>query len=186
MAQMMRLQPHADISLEVANTSAISQKVLNYELDIGLVEGEFQHADLEVLPWRDDTLTVFCSPQHPLAQQCNLSDDDLIQAQWILRETGSGTRQAFDRAMQGILPNLDVSLELQHTEAIKRAVEANLGIGCLSQITLDDAFKTRQLDPPRGAATSLRSAFLFCLAQAEISQRRHRTMDDAVSPARLS
>src|SRR5690606_2319777 len=66
-------------------------------------------------------------------------------ARWILREAGSGTRQAFDRALHGLLPELHITLELQHTEAIKRAVEAGLGIGCLSLITLGDAFKRGSL-----------------------------------------
>jgi DNA-binding transcriptional LysR family regulator len=145
MADMMKQQPNAHISLEVANTASISQKVLNFDLDIGLIEGELQHTDLEVLPWRDDELAVFCSPDHPIAQKKVITDEDLIQAQWILREAGSGTRQAFERAMHGILPNLMVAHELQHTEAIKRAVEANLGIGCLSQITLEDAFNRGSL-----------------------------------------
>jgi DNA-binding transcriptional LysR family regulator len=145
MADMMKQQPNAHISLEVANTASISQKVLNFDLDIGLIEGELQHTDLEVLPWRDDELAVFCSPDHPIAKKKVITDEDLIQAQWILREAGSGTRQAFERAMHGILPNLMVAHELQHTEAIKRAVEANLGIGCLSQITLEDAFKRGSL-----------------------------------------
>lgn len=145
MAEMMRLQPNANISLEVANTSRISQKVLNFDLDIGLIEGELQHSDLDVIPWRDDELAVFCSPNHPLAKKKRISDQDLIKAQWILREAGSGTRQAFERAMHGILPELNVAIELQHTEAIKRAVEADLGIGCLSKITLEDAFNRGSL-----------------------------------------
>jgi DNA-binding transcriptional LysR family regulator len=114
-------------------------------LDIGLIEGELQHTDLDVIPWRNDELAVFCSPDHPIAKKKVITDEDLIQAQWILREAGSGTRQAFERAMHGILPNLMVAHELQHTEAIKRAVEANLGIGCLSQITLEDAFNRGSL-----------------------------------------
>lgn len=145
MAEMMRLQPNANINLEVANTSSISQKVLNFDLDIGLIEGELQHSDLEVIPWRDDELAVFCSPSHPLAQKKSITDEDLTTTKWILREAGSGTRQAFERAMHGILPSLNISHELQHTEAIKRAVEANLGIGCLSNITLEDAFKRGSL-----------------------------------------
>lgn len=145
MAEMMRQQPNANINLEVANTASISQRVLNYDLDIGLIEGEMQHSDLEVIPWRDDELAVFCSPKHPLAKQKQISDQQLIQANWIMREAGSGTRQAFERAMHGILPDLVVAHELQHTEAIKRAVEANLGLGCLSQITLEDAFKRGNL-----------------------------------------
>ena len=55
------------------------------------------------------------------------SDDDLRGAAWIVRERGSGTRQTFDRAMRGLLPHLHIALELQHTEAIKGAVEAGLG-----------------------------------------------------------
>ncbi len=145
MAKMMSQQPNANISLEVANTSSISQKVLNYDLDIGLIEGELQHTDLNVIPWRDDELAVFCSPEHPLAQKEIITDEDLLAASWILREAGSGTRQAFERAMHGILPDLHVAHELQHTEAIKRAVEANLGLGCLSQITLEDAFNRGSL-----------------------------------------
>jgi len=145
MAEMMSQQPNANISLEVANTSGISQKVLNFDLDIGLIEGELQHADLDVIPWRDDELAVFCSPNHPLAKKTVVTDKDLLAARWILRESGSGTRQAFERAMHGILPNLIVAHELQHTEAIKRAVEADLGLGCLSQITLEDAFKRGSL-----------------------------------------
>ena len=49
--------------------------------------------------------------------------------------------------MHGLLPDLDISMELQHTEAIKRAVEAGLGVGCLSRISLSDAFRRGSLVP---------------------------------------
>lgn len=163
MANMMKEEPSATVSLEVANTSDISQKVLNYELDIGLIEGELQHKELDVIPWRDDELVVFCSPNHPLAKVDQASDEDLTEAEWILREPGSGTRQAFDRAMHGILPKLKVNLELQHTEAIKRAVEANLGIGCLSKITLQDAFLRGNLIPITVPQRTFDRQFYFIL-----------------------
>ena len=139
MADFMGTHPGARVSLTVENTAGIASRVRNFELDIGLVEGELQDPVLDVLPWREDELVLFCSPHHPFARQKVLADADLLQAQWIVREAGSGTRQAFDRAMHGLLPGLDLRLELQHTEAIKRAVEANLGIGCLSAIALKDA-----------------------------------------------
>ncbi|WP_430461888.1 LysR family transcriptional regulator [Thalassolituus sp. LLYu03] len=146
MAQYMARYPQARVTLDVGNTRQIADKVLNYELDVGLIEGEINHPDLDILPWRGDELAVFCHPQHPLALSGRrVSDDDLRAAQWILREAGSGTRQAFDRAMHGLLPDLTITLELQHTEAIKRAVEAGLGIGCLSTITLSDAFRRGSL-----------------------------------------
>jgi DNA-binding transcriptional LysR family regulator len=145
-AQFIR-QHRSEVSLYVANTADIARMVANFDLDVGLIEGDLQHADLELLPWRRDELVVFCAPQHPLAAVGTLQDSDLLQADWILREPGSGTRQAFDRAMSGILPNLNVLLELQHTEAIKRAVEKQLGIACLSRIALEDAFCAGRLVP---------------------------------------
>lgn len=140
-------KPNARVSLDVANTSVITRELLNFDIDLGLIEGEQHHPDLTLIPWRDDELICFCSPEHPLAKKSVLTDDDVVAAQWILREPGSGTRQTFDRAMHGLLPNLNILLELQHTEAIKRAVEANLGISCLSRISLQDAFKRGALVP---------------------------------------
>lgn len=153
----------ATVSLEVANTAAIERMVLNFDIDIGLVEGELWHPDLEVSHWRNDELVVFCSPDHALAQKTELADGDLLAADWILRESGSGTRQAFDRAMHGLLPDLNVVMELQHTEAIKRAVEEGMGIACLSRITLQDAFKRQSLIPLAVPQRDFTRSFYFIL-----------------------
>ena len=139
--------PHANVSLDVANTSQIVQQLVQYELDIGMIEGELQHPDLEISPWREDELVVFAPPGHPYAQLQAVTDEQLLNTPWVVREPGSGTRQTFDRAMAGILPELDIDLELQYTEAIKRAVEAGLGLGCLSRISLADAFRRGSLVP---------------------------------------
>jgi len=147
MAAYMDEQAGSKVALDVANTATIVEKVENFELDIGLIEGELSHNELEIIPWRQDELIVFCHPDHPLARQAVLSDEDLLTIDWVVREPGSGTRQGFERAMTGLLPQLTIALELQHTEAIKRAVEANLGVGCLSGIALNDAMKRGSFVP---------------------------------------
>ena len=139
--------PEAEVELNVANTESIVRQVANYELDTGLIEGELRHPDLEVLPWRSDELVAFAAPDHPLATSSALSDKQILGLPWVVREQGSGTRQTFDRAMHDLLSELDISLELQHTEAIKRAVEAGLGVGCLSVICLQEAFARGSLVP---------------------------------------
>ncbi|MFK8018250.1 MAG: LysR substrate-binding domain-containing protein [Pseudomonadales bacterium] len=141
MAKHLRANPEAQLKLHVANTENIAAGLLNLELDVALLEGEVQHRDLDLIEWQSDELLVFASPDHPLANKTSLNDSDLQSACWILREPGSGTRQTFDRAMHGLLPTLDVFMELEHTEAIKRAVEANLGLSCLSAICLAPALE---------------------------------------------
>lgn len=163
MAGFMKEHPGARVQLTVENTAAIAHKVRNFELDVGLIEGELQDPDLEVIYWRDDVLTPFCAPGHPFAGKAKLTEEDLLQAEWIVREQGSGTRQAFDRAMTGILPNLKLRLELQHTEGIKRAVEAGLGVGCLSSLTLQEAFKRGSLIPLAAPQRNWQRKFYFIL-----------------------
>ncbi|KAA1189575.1 LysR family transcriptional regulator [Pseudohalioglobus sediminis] len=146
-AEFRERYPGTDVSLHVANTRAIVNRVADFELDVGMIEGEVSHRSLETLRWRDDELQVFAAPDHPLAQRARVTDRQLQQQAWIVREPGSGTRQVFERAMAGILTGLDISMELQHTEAIKRAVEAGLGVGCLSRISLREAFARGSLVP---------------------------------------
>ncbi|MEX2961932.1 LysR family transcriptional regulator [Microbulbifer sp. TYP-18] len=163
MARYMEEQPGTRVELEVANTAAIAERVLNFELDLGLIEGEVNHPDLEMLPWRSDELVVFCAPKHPLAGRGQVGDRELCAATWILRETGSGTRQTFERAMAGLLPRLHIRLELQHTEAIKRAVEAGLGISCLSRVSLVDALRRGSLVELPVPQRNFRREFHFAL-----------------------
>jgi DNA-binding transcriptional LysR family regulator len=162
-ARFMREHPAIGLTLEVANTEQIARQVANFELDVGLVEGEVDHPDLETTRWRDDQLVVFCGARHPLARKRALTDADLLAADWIVRERGSGTRQAFDRAMRGLVPQLKVALTLGQTEAIKRAVEAGLGLGCVSRIALEDAFERGALKPCRVPQRDFRRQFYFLL-----------------------
>ncbi len=163
MARFMNEQPGNRVALTVDNTAHIAAGVAGFNLDLGLVEGELSHPELVITPWREDELIAFCAPDHVLAKRYRLNDDDLLAATWILREPGSGTRQTFDRALHGLLPRLNILLELQHTEAIKRAVEAGLGIGCLSRITLRDAFQRGSLVALDMPHRDLRRHFHFVL-----------------------
>ncbi|MEO0413381.1 MAG: LysR family transcriptional regulator [Verrucomicrobiota bacterium] len=137
--------PDAPVSLEIYNTEQVVEKVLNYELDIGMIEGDAHHPQLNVIPWRDDELNLFCSSEHPLASKGTINDQDLLDANWVLREQGSGTRQTFNRAMHGLLPKMKIMLELRGTEAIRQAVKQNIGIGCLSRLSLEEEFSRGDL-----------------------------------------
>jgi DNA-binding transcriptional LysR family regulator len=146
-ARFLQQHPESRIQLQVHNTSNIVQQIANHELDLGLIEGDCHHPDIEVQPWVADELVVFSAPNHPLAKLSKLKMEQLLQEPWILREKGSGTRETFDRAFHNHHAKLNIRLELEHTEAIKRAVESGLGIGCISRLALKDAFRRGSLVP---------------------------------------
>lgn len=144
-ADYMHQHPEAPVALHVANTDAIVERLLRYECDVGLIEGEVSHPDLVIEPWMDDELVVFCAPGHELAGHAPADNETLARQPWILRERGSGTRGHFDREIGRHLVQVNLRLELEHTEAIKRAVESGLGIGCLSRLALREAFRRGSL-----------------------------------------
>jgi DNA-binding transcriptional LysR family regulator len=146
-ARFVRALPESVVTLDIANTDEIARRVENFEIDVGLIEGELSREELRVTTWQEDELVVFSAPDHPLAKKRVLTDSDLKSVPWVLRERGSGTRQTFERALSGLLPDLRIVLELTQTEAIKSAVAAGLGLGCLSRIALADSFRSKTLVP---------------------------------------
>ena len=159
-AQFLQEYPDSRIQLQVHNTRTIVQEIANHGLDLGLIEGDCHHPDIEVETWIADELVVFASPDHPLAGR-KASIERLLQEPWILREKGSGTRETFDRAFRNYHAKLNIRLELEHTEAIKRAVESGLGIGCISHLALKDAFRRGSLAPLATPALDLGRNFYF-------------------------
>lgn len=147
-ARFMAEHPQCQLKLEIANTSQIIHALEQFELDIGFIEGFCHSPNLEAIPWQSDELVVFCAPVHPLAKKQTLGvlhENDFQDAQWILREAGSGTREVFDNAVIGRLAQVHILLELGHTEAIQRVVASGLGIGCASRLSLDEAMQTGTL-----------------------------------------
>lgn len=171
-AEYLRRHPASKIGLHVANTERIVEQVIGSELDIGLIEGEANHPDLLLEPWLDDALVVFCAPHHALANAGAADDALLIEQQWIVRERGSGTRALFDRVIARALPALRIQLELEHTEAIKRAVESGLGVGCLSRLSLREAFRRGSLIEIKTPQFDLSRRFYF-------ARHRHRQISPA-------
>ncbi|HTJ97673.1 MAG TPA: LysR family transcriptional regulator [Rhodocyclaceae bacterium] len=146
-ADFLQQHPSSRVQLVVQNSATIIEQVARYELDLGLIEGDMSHPDVVVSPWLKDELVVFAAPDHPLAKKKKVELQQVLKENWILREAGSGTRSTFERALGAHHTQLNVRLELEHTEAIKRAVEAGLGLGCISRLALRDAFRRGSLAP---------------------------------------
>ena len=128
--------PGVTISLQVGNTEQVEAGILSGASDIGFTEGHTRHRNIETLPWLDDRLVVIASPRHPLSQKKTLTKKDLEAAQWIVREEGSGTEEILEAKIFSQLKKFKVLMRLGHTEAIKKAVESGLGVGCLSSLAV--------------------------------------------------
>jgi DNA-binding transcriptional LysR family regulator len=160
-------RPGSRVALEVGNTQRVIDSILRFEIDVGFVEGPCMHADIEATPWREDALAICAAPDHPLAQPGAATMASLRQADWILRERGSGTREVVEQLLTSQLGDIRLTMELGGTEAIKRAVEAGIGISCLPTIALSGSVE-------RGNLVALPTPFLHLTRSMHIVLHRQK------------
>lgn len=139
--EFSRIYPNAKALLTVGNAQQIETAVKDGELDLGLIEGIPHIKALNATSWRHDELIVVVGKGHEWAHREKASFKMLQGASWIMREPGSGTREIFEEAMNKKGVSFSIAFELGHTEAIKKAAEAGLGVGCLSRMAVQ-----RELD----------------------------------------
>jgi DNA-binding transcriptional LysR family regulator len=131
-SRFIRTHHHYHFNVAIGNTDQVVESLLRFESDAGWIEGIADHPDLAAFPWRRDELVIVARPDHPLADG-TAGPEDLANAAWVLREKGSGTRAVFERAIAGQFHPLHVPVEFGGIEAIKGAVLAGVGLGCISR-----------------------------------------------------
>lgn len=134
--------PSSTLDMMVGNTEAIITAVANFDIDIGLIEGNCHHEDIIVKPWQDDELVMFKAFSK---EQKYFDHQQLSSAPWLLREKGSGTRAIVERFLHAQLNQFQISMELGNSEAIKYAVAAGLGISCLSHYVVSDLLAQQKI-----------------------------------------
>jgi DNA-binding transcriptional LysR family regulator len=116
----------------------VLRALLEFRVDVALVEGPIEHSRVHVVPWREDELVVIAAPDHPIASAQSIEVDRLSDAQFLVREPGSGTRVVTERALAAHGVRLTRTIRVGGTEAIKQAVAAGLGLGIVSRAAATD------------------------------------------------
>jgi DNA-binding transcriptional LysR family regulator len=133
----------------IGNTAAICDAVAAFELDVGLIEGPCHQASLTVTPWLQDELVVVAAPDCALARSAKTGERIplrmLRELLWLVRESGSGTREATDQALLPHLRSYRRSIELGSSEAIKHAAAEGVGVACLSSWVVAELIETGRL-----------------------------------------
>ena len=124
--------PDLPLELSVGNSQDVINAVLDFRVDIGLIEGPCHSTEIISEPWLEDELVVFAAPSSPLTKG-PVTLEQLAASPWILRERGSGTRELVDYLLLSHLARFQMAMELGNSEAIKHAVRHGLGISCLSR-----------------------------------------------------
>jgi DNA-binding transcriptional LysR family regulator len=147
LARFAELYPGVAVHLTIGNTHEVAELAIAGEIDLGLVEGAVSYPALAATRVDDDELLIVAAPK--LAADFAAHDPAaLLRAPWVAREKGSGTREAFEEAIQNFTSpdNLRrICLELPSNEAVRSAVEAGAGLAVMSCLVAKASIKAGAL-----------------------------------------
>lgn len=140
-----KIHPQMDVKVIIDNSEKIQQYILSNQIDIGLIEGIVYSPYIAEHKFRDDELVMVCGNAHPFANQKNVEISKLQNESFILRESGSAVREIFDSTMTSLGIKILPAWESTSTQAIIRAVQANLGISVLPYLLVKDSLNRKEI-----------------------------------------
>ena len=129
LASFLRSTPQVSITLEEHTSPDIVLAVAKGEIEVGVVAGTVEDADVEFIPYRQDRLVVIVPPQHPLVEQRRIHFASVLEYPFVMLHAGSAIHTFTSNVASALGRHLDVRIQVRSFEAVCRMVSAGVGIG---------------------------------------------------------
>lgn len=143
--ELQNSYPELELKVTIGNTEEIIQSARSYKVDIGLIEGQTNEKELSVHPFMQDELFIVSSNLHPLVEKDEVTIPDLQDQAWIVRETGSGTRDYFNHFIRSNGLKVRSLLTISSNQGIKETLINGTGISILSGSVIERDIKQGNL-----------------------------------------
>jgi DNA-binding transcriptional LysR family regulator len=152
--------PAVDVSLRIANSRVIEERIRADDVDLGVVGGHVLGPTQScVAAGLIDELVLVVPPGHASAGRREISPRELASSRLLMREEGSATRQVTERTLRQAGVKFTTGMELDHVEAVKQAVIAGLGVAFVSIHAIRGELATHRLYAVRLKGLRIRRHF---------------------------
>lgn len=129
--------PKANVRIQYQHPDRVYELVESDQVDLGVVSYPRPSRSIVAFPWREEPMVLVCAPQHPLAGRASVRLDELEGLKMVAFDAGLEIRHEIDRALTARGVSVQVVMEFDNTETIKRAVEIDAGVSLLPLPTVD-------------------------------------------------
>jgi DNA-binding transcriptional LysR family regulator len=170
--------PRASVRLEYLHPSRVLERVNSGEAELGLLSFPRKWPDLNVMTWREEAMVLTVHPSHRFAHRESVSVAELEGEPFIAFDPDLSIRRAIDRYLRHHFVSVEVVLEFDNIENIKRAVEIPSGVSILPEPSLAREIKAGTLVAVRIEGQDPNDRLTRPLA---IIHRRHPNLDVAAA-----
>jgi DNA-binding transcriptional LysR family regulator len=139
LTSFMRRHPQVTASCQVTPRRQAVADLCDGLVHLALASPTDFCSTVEFRKFISDPVQLIVPTRHPWAAQGVIEPDDLLEADFIMREDGCGTYDVAARGLAEVgvsIEDLRIVLTLGNSEAIALAVEEGLGVGFVSQIVV--------------------------------------------------
>jgi DNA-binding transcriptional LysR family regulator len=133
-----QVSPQVELFSLVDNTRVIEHLILEDKIDLGVVEGSITSRFLAEQKLCTDELVIVCGNEHPFFTKPEVRLSDLAGERFLIRESGSGTRDLFELRMKQMGLEWKTAGVYSNTESIKQAVCSSLALAALPKIAISE------------------------------------------------
>ena len=138
--------PGDSVALDVANSTGVLDELSRGEADLGFIESPVETSDFEQVVVTTDELIAVVPPDHPWASTEFVAIDEFVTTPLVMREKGSGTREALEEALRHFTTRSPASvLELGSTSAVRSAVLNGNSPTVISRLAVAPDLERQQL-----------------------------------------
>jgi len=129
--QFLRQYPKANVRLQYQHPDRVYDLVKNDQVDLGLVSYPRASRTIKSLTWRDEPMVFVCSPAHRHANRSHVSISDLAGERFIGFDRDLQIRHEIDKTLASRNVQVEIVMEFDNIETLKRAVEIDAGVTLL-------------------------------------------------------
>jgi len=142
--------PRLTISLKIADSREVAQCILQDRVELGMTGAKINHPSLHYDLFEQDEI-IIVGPAAPRGQQKRrFPFEEILNEPWVVREEGSGTQMAVEKALKKknrSLKQLNQTIEMGSTSSLKEAVKAGLGFAFISRRAVEQELEQGLLSP---------------------------------------
>ena len=136
-AQFRQQHPRVQMSIYTHSRDIVLEKLTNSQIQLAVVSTEPISKYVGHRHFFTDYMALVVPVDHPWAERSLIEPHELCETNFLLRDSGSGTRQtleSFLSQMEIMIDDLNVVMELGNAEAISMAVEAGIGVAFIPRV----------------------------------------------------
>jgi DNA-binding transcriptional LysR family regulator len=143
LSAMIKHLPEIELRVEISDSLKVFNAVRTGQYEIGIIGTRYESPEVDYsVMVKDDRLVLITPRNHRLAAIRPVALSDLKGQDFVIRESGSGTRAAFEKALQDAglaMTDLNIVAAVGSTEGIIQAVECGAGIAVISELAAKEA-----------------------------------------------